>query len=186
MSTTIVHTNERQNDYFIEYFTIPPVYKNVARWKVLRRSRVSSKIFTTRCKLLSTDYRAIQVNKFYMINQHHQHQSASIPSPSWSSLPRHWLELDRTAQNLSLTWSSVGENKNNSQLKPASAVRAAALPMIILTGFFLLSRSSVLPGPQMIDVRSEIKIWISISNSGWGLPFWIKDIGEWLYEDWGN
>ena len=41
-------------------------------------SSVSSKIFTTRCKLLSTDYRAIQVNKFYMINHHHQHhQSAS-------------------------------------------------------------------------------------------------------------
>ena len=36
--STIVHTNERQNDYFIEHFTIPPVYKNVASWKVLQRS----------------------------------------------------------------------------------------------------------------------------------------------------
>ena len=34
--STIVHSNERQNDYFIEHFTIPPVYKNVARWKVLQ------------------------------------------------------------------------------------------------------------------------------------------------------
>ena len=150
-------------------------------------SSLSSKIFTTRCKLLSTDYRVIQVNKFNMINHHHQ--SASIPSSL--ALPCcHWLELERTKaepfSELKMTWSSVGENKNTSKLKPASAVRAAALPMIILTGFFLLSRSSVLPRPQMIDVRSEIKIWISISNSGWGLPFWIKDIGEWLYEDWGN
>ena len=138
------------------------------RWKVLQRSRVSSKIFTTRCKLLSTDYRAIQVNKFYMINHHHHHHHWHYPAT-------HWLELDRTTylelstkskpfSELKMTWSSGGENKNISKLKPASAVRAAALPMIILRGFFLLFRSSVLPGPQMIDARSEIKIWISIPN----------------------
>ena len=79
---SIVQTNERQNDYFIEDFTIPPVYKNVARWKVLQpdcsSGSVHSKIFTTCCKLLSTDYRVIQVNKFYMINHqlayHHLYQ----------------------------------------------------------------------------------------------------------------
>ena len=125
-----------------------------------------------RCKLLSTDWETAsnwsKQGVLYMITHHH-HQSASIPSSL--ALPCcHWLELERTKaeafSELKMTWSSVGENKNISKLKPASAVRAAALPMIILTGFFLLFRSSVLAGPQMIDARSEIKIWISISKTG--------------------